>query len=86
MRMKWTLSWVVALLVLGGGAARAQQTTFDFEAAGPHQQGSYAPDSATEVTAGQARLRVRDTPAWFSSAWRFRVGVEITNLDATPLL
>ncbi len=80
-----SLLLVTALLLLGPGRARAQQTTFDFETPGPDQQGAYAPDADAEVTAGVARLLATSNPAWHSPNWGFRIGVRVENAGTQTL-
>ncbi len=85
MRISRTIACFLACFLATGWlpalapAAWGQQTTFDYDAPGPHQQGSYAPDSAVALSSGVARLRAQQSPAWQSPGWGFRLGVTLTN-------
>jgi hypothetical protein len=66
-----------ALLALAA-AARADETVFDFEAAGPDQEGTYEASAGARLEAGLALLALTTGPEWWDEAYAFRKQLTIT--------
>ncbi len=58
--------------------SRADETVFDFSAAGTDQEGDYVASAQARLEAGQALLSLTASPAWYDESWTYRTVLTIT--------
>jgi len=63
--------------------ARADETIFDFSAAGTDQAGDYVASADARLEAGAALLALTTGPAWYGEQWTYRKVLTITR--STPI-
>lgn len=71
--------------ILAPSTVRADETTFDFSAAGPDQEGTYVASADARIEAGEALLALTDGPVWYDEEWTYRRVLTITRSSSIAL-